>query len=124
VTATHLLDWHQVLGADALAQPPPAGPQRALDEPTRVTIAIFRELAALCARHGIRPLLAVQYLVSPQDPVVDAARALGFSVVDMTVDFRLPAWNVMPYDNHPNAEAHALYAEKLLPALQRALAGG
>jgi len=122
-TAAHLLDWRQVLGERALEQPLPAGLPRPADQATAVTIGVMRELAALCSRHGIRPLLAVQYLVAPFDPVVEAARAFGMEVVDMQVDFRLPAFNVMPFDNHPNAEAHALYADKLLPALGRALAG-
>ena len=54
---------------------------------------------------------------SGYDPLVGLARELGFRVVSMQVDFRRAIYNLMPFDNHPNAEANRLYAEALVPVL-------
>lgn len=102
-------------------------PEPTLDESRRVTMAIFDELLALCRRHGITPVLAVQSLVTNvpghdtltlhDEPVVTHCRDAGFHVVDQVVPETRKEWNNLPWDGHPNDRAHAEYARKLLDAL-------
>ncbi|MFH0944476.1 MAG: hypothetical protein V2A76_04690 [Planctomycetota bacterium] len=93
-----------------------------IEEQNLVTLAIFRELAEECRKHGIKPVLGVQFVNGESDPVPDYCRdELGFTVVDMQVDIKDPRYNVLPYNRHPSAEAHRLYADKLTPVLQRLL---
>lgn len=93
-----------------------------IDEQNRVTMAIFRELAEECNRHGIKPVLGVQSLGDGQDPVPEYCREeLGFTVVDMMVDIREPRFNVLPYNRHPSAAAHRIYADRLGPVLEELL---
>ena len=112
---SHLLDYRALLSAEALDVPVP---ERIQDPATRhenqVTIALFREILALCRAHDIVPVLGMLTVKGRGDPVVTDARQQGFHVVDMGVDFRLAVHNLMPYDNHPNAEANIIYAQRLL----------
>ncbi len=114
----HILDYRDVLDPDALAAMDDV--HGGLDLGTRVTFAILDEIAVICRAHGVPAVLAVQSL-SGFDPVVPFARDRGFVVVPMQVDFRRAIYNLMPFDNHPNAEANRLYADALVPALRRLL---
>lgn len=94
-----------------------------IEEQNRVTLALFKELAEECRKHGIKPVLGVQFLSGTRDPVADYCRdELGFTVVDMLVDIKEPRYNVLPYNSHPSAEAHRLYADMLTPVLEELLA--
>jgi hypothetical protein len=122
----HVVDFRTVLDEGALAavDVPAEIEDPALREETRVTFAIFAELLALCRTHGIRPVLAVQHIAGSSDPVVEFAASLGFEIVPMTVNLGRAIYNVMPFDNHPNAAANTVFAEKLLPVLKRLLPEG
>lgn len=121
---SHVVDYRAVLEPDTLSTlvVPPEIEGAITSEENRVTMGIFAELDALCREYGIRPVLALQHTAGSSDPVVEFARHLGFEIVPMKVDFRRAIYNVLPFDNHPNAAANEVYAEKLIPALQRLLA--
>ncbi len=121
--SSHVLDYRELLTPEQLAsvQLPPKLAASPDPEQERVTFAIFRELAALCRAHGIRPVLAVQH-TGGFDPLLPFAESLGFRIASMEVDFRRAIYNLMPFDNHPNAEANQVYAQKLLPVVRSELA--
>jgi hypothetical protein len=123
---SHLVDYRSVLDELALAavDVPVEIEDFELRNKTHVTFTIFDQLARLCVEHDIVPVLAVQHINGSSDPVVEFAEELGFEVVPMTVDFRRAIFNVMPFDNHPNAAANTIYADRLLPVVQRLLSEG
>lgn len=99
---------------DSAEDPPP-------EERDRVTKAIFLELSKLCRAHGIKPVLGIQSLTG-SDPVPDYCRdELGFTVSNMHVSIKQPIYNVLPYNSHPSAQAHRVYAEKLTATLEELL---
>ena len=78
-----------------------------------VTKAIIKEMARECQAHGI--VMAVASLTV--DPVSDDMLAFcqmeGLKTTNIWVDLTKRENNNLPYDSHPNASAHRLYAEKL-----------
>lgn len=92
------------------------------EQTNQVTLAIFREIRELCRSRGIRPIVAVQTHAGATDTVPEGCRdELGFTMVDMVVDVGDPRFNVLPYNSHPNAAAHRIYADRLLPVIRRLL---
>lgn len=54
--------------------------------------------------------------ISPDEETraqLEAGRRLGWRVVDVSVDLDDPDYNNLPWDPHPNARAHRVYAERL-----------
>jgi hypothetical protein len=89
---------------------------------------IYREIAATCRRHGIRPVWL--YLASPGEleerrmiaRIFELARAAGFEILDLSDVYdrdELSAVQVAEWDRHPNALGHRRVADRL-EALLRA----
>jgi hypothetical protein len=82
--------------------------------------AILDEFLAICRRHSITPVFAIQSRPAG-DPMLDYARKAGFAAADIWVDLDERAgrlYRLFPVDSHPNPRAHSLYAAKLLSALR------
>jgi hypothetical protein len=77
----------------------------------RITSKIFKEIKALCASHGIKPIIAVQY-ADDDDRVVMYCRSIGFEIADMRVDLNQNNL-VYPFDPHPGPSVQKQYAQKL-----------
>ena len=78
-----------------------------------VTKAIIEEMARECQARGIQ--LAVASLTSdaPSDDMLRFAETQGIKTTSISVDLSKAENNNLPYDSHPNAHAHQLYAQKL-----------
>ena len=103
---------------------PDPWPEPTLDHEVRVAAAILDDIRALCARHGIIPVFAIQSQPSG-DPVLEHARRTGYVIADLWFDLDERAgtrYRLVPVDRHPNPRAHAIYARKLLAALRPAIA--
>ncbi len=111
-----------------------AAEQRAWDarSGTAASAAALREIADVAAHHGMRVILASHYN-SLADPSLDVVRdrwlrgvaaADGMNFVEVAptlLPFRDREIAVSKTDLHPNAFAHGLIAEALLPAIRDAL---
>ena len=67
---------------------------------------------------NIEPVLAFQ-TGDESDPIVRYCKERGFTIADISVDNTKPEFNNLPYDIHPNDKAHKVYAEKLIPVIQK-----
>jgi hypothetical protein len=83
-----------------------------------VTKKIFDEIYQICRFNHIEPVLAFQ-TGDESDRIVRYCKERGFTIADISVDNTIPAFNNLPYDIHPNDKAHMVYAEKLIPVLQK-----
>lgn len=81
-----------------------------------VTQRIFTEIYRLAKENNVKPVLAFQ-TGDAGDPIVVYAKKIGFIIADISVDNSQARFNLLPYDPHPNAKAHQLYADKLTPVL-------
>jgi hypothetical protein len=83
-----------------------------------VTRRIFDEIYEICRCNNIEPILAFQ-TGDESDPIVRYCKERGFTIADISLDNTKPGFNNLPYDIHPNYKAHKVYAEKLIPVIQK-----
>jgi len=96
-----------------------------------VTKLIFQEIQEICYKNNIIPVLAFQ-TGDNNDPIVQYCAKNGFKIIDISINADdsslelLPGKYPMlpvkyqifpPFDPHPNAEAHKIFAEKLFTGL-------
>ena len=59
----------------------------------------------------------IPFVIAGIDPaasgMLEDLKSLNLHTVDISVDYSLRKYNNVPFDSHPNAEAHKLYAKKL-----------
>jgi hypothetical protein len=79
-------------------------------EVSRAILARFGELAL---SRGASFVVAGIYPDEATAAMLEAGRGLGWHVVDIAVDFDDPRYNNLPWDTHPNARAHRVYAAEL-----------
>lgn len=73
----------------------------------------FQMIRELCTRHDIRLLVSgLTQTDATKNSLAHLAR-LQIEVLDISVDLSLAAFNNAPFDSHPNAAAHNVFAEKL-----------
>jgi len=96
---------------------PSTEPDPGIDYMEAVTIAIMDEIKAVCDKHSILPVLAVQSDTSFDRVAVHCAET-GYKVIDIAMPYPLPPeYQMQPFDYHPNKAAHKQYAAKLLKGL-------
>jgi hypothetical protein len=78
-----------------------------------VTKAIMREFDALCRREGIVFIVAGIDRSSLTRDMLDDCRSHGIPAVDISVPLDQEGMTNAPFDAHPSAKAHRMYAEKL-----------
>ncbi len=83
----------------------------------RISIALVDSFAQLTAACMSRFVLAAIVDDSRSQNLTTHCHTLCIEYADISVDTRLPGMTNEPYDSHPSARAHQLYAEKLLPLL-------
>jgi hypothetical protein len=84
--------------------------EAARSDSRRVTRALITAMATVAQERGVPFTLA---FIWERPFLDDLTSALGIRVVDMAVDLDQPGMNNEPWDPHPSAAAHALYAERL-----------
>ena len=83
---------------------------------TKIIIKAFQKL---CKKHGIRMILAGQTQKKGTAKCLAYFKERGMHTIDISRDLADPAYNLLPYDPHPNAEAHKHYATTLLHYLNK-----
>ena len=78
-----------------------------------VTKAIIGEMARECQAKGIQLVLASLTSDPTSDDTLRFSETQGIKPVSIWVDLSKAENNNLPYDSHPNAHAHQLYAQKL-----------
>lgn len=91
--------------------------QPARNRKEALTLALFRHLQARCAAAGV-PLLVAGLRRDPATTArLDQLARLGLATCDLSPGPDGPAFQNQPYDTHPNARAHAAFAQALLPVI-------
>jgi len=83
----------------------------------RVTKAVMRELKSLCDDRGIALVVAGITSDATTSEMLQYCSKCGIRTVDISVDLSRPGMTNQPYDAHPSAQAHRIYADKLLAYL-------
>ena len=96
---------------------PPRNPSE--EEMDRVTMEIFRQIRQTV---GARPVLLAYVSGVSDQPVLDAAAALQFEVLDLRPRQVFDIDNFLPLDPHPGPRTQMAYARKLHQVLQPRLA--
>ena len=84
-----------------------------------VSFAILERFAERARREGITLVVAGITRDEPTQALLERCRAHGVRTVDIAVDLDLPGMRNLPWDPHPSARAHQLYAERLGGYLER-----
>jgi hypothetical protein len=87
--------------------------------PEEISKAVIRRMSEICAQHGVAFVLAGILDNQRTRDVLAWAGQQGMTTVEIAVPLT-PA-NQVPGDGHPNAGAHAQYADKLEPVIQNKL---
>ena len=82
-----------------------------------VSRKIFDRIIEMCRLAGVISILAFQS-GPDNDPIVKYCGQIGFHIVDIRVDNLNKKFNKLPYDLHPNEEAHFIYAKRLLKVIE------
>ena len=78
-----------------------------------LTERIFEAIKTLCSKNAIN-LLIVNLDKSHSGKLLEKyCRSNNISFLDAAIDISDPKYNLQPYDSHPNAEAHKLYATEI-----------
>lgn len=86
-----------------------------------VTLKLFDEISQFCQLNAV-PLLVAGISDDPAtNSILGQLRRSGIRVVHTRVDLKDPAMTHAPYDSHPSAQAHHIYAGRLLPVLKEML---
>jgi hypothetical protein len=84
-----------------------------------VSFAILERFAGRAGREGIALVVAGFTRDEPTRALLERCAARGIRTVDVAVDLDLPGMRNLPWDPHPSARAHRLYAERLGGYLER-----
>jgi hypothetical protein len=78
-----------------------------------VTKAIIKEMSAICKSHGIEMTVAALTSDAVSDDMLRYCETENIRTTSISVDLGKKENTNLPYDSHPNAATHKLYAEKL-----------
>ncbi len=81
-----------------------------------VSRELIKNWAAACLRDGIQ--FVVAGISSDAAPMLEWCSRLGIKTIDISMPLSDPANTNHPYDNHPNAKSHTVYAERLTEFIQ------
>jgi hypothetical protein len=84
-----------------------------------VSLALLERFAKRARGAGFTLLVAGLTRDAPTEALFQRCRARGIRTVDVAVDLDLPGMRNLPWDPHPSARAHRLYAERLGGYLER-----
>lgn len=77
------------------------------------TVYVFQQIKALCDQHGIRLLVTGIMPSLETKNTLQKLRDLGIATLDISVDLNKAEYRNVPYDDHPNAKANAIFAKRI-----------
>ena len=80
-----------------------------------VSRELIAQWAAFCLKEEIR--FVVAGISSDAGPMLEWCEGLKIETVDIALPLSGKEYTNLPYDNHPNAKAHAVYSERLVKFL-------
>lgn len=78
-----------------------------------VSLRIIEEINSICKKNGSRLLVAGIYNDEGTQQMLSCCALQHIDTVTIAVDLNRKEFNNQPYDSHPNAKAHRIYAERL-----------
>lgn len=84
--------------------------------PREKSLDLILEMQALCQEAEIPFVVSLLTEHETNETLLTQLGQQGIFMVDMALDLREPGLNMLPYDAHPSARAHALYAAALSEA--------
>jgi len=87
-----------------------------------VTKALIQAFVRDCASHGIALVVAGINVDPRTTEMLAFCEREGIRTIDIAIDYiNQRRFNLLPHDNHPNAAAHRVYADRLEPCLREIL---
>lgn len=77
------------------------------------SLFIFGELQQLCKKHGIRLIVNGLTQTEGTTHFLSLLQKMGIETQDISIDLNSKKYNSLPFDSHPNALAHAHFAQKI-----------
>ena len=89
--------------------------EKGVDEKSdeKVTLAMIDRIHQLCKKHGIQLLVSTMTNDAITKRLIKQCNSASIPTVDIFVDLSQEEFTNAPYDQHPSAKAHKLFAEKL-----------
>ena len=82
-------------------------------EELKASEVIIQEISSLCISNDIDLIVANLDDASNMSAMRNICKKHEVKYVNVSPDFRQEGYRNLPYDNHPNAEAHKVYTDKL-----------
>ncbi len=81
----------------------------------QISKATAFKIMEFCHSNNITPVFAElpYYNFSGISDIISELAKANYYTLPYTLDYSNPKYNSMPYDNHPNAKAHLIYAKEL-----------
>lgn len=80
---------------------------------------LFDTLVNTCMLHDVKPVLLFVTDDEMSQKAFERYQLLGATCIQATYNLQSPRYSLLPYDNHPNAHTHRLYAHQLLSLFSR-----
>lgn len=82
------------------------------------SLLIFGKLKELCNKNGIHLIVTGLTQTKQTNQFLTLLRKMGIDTRDISIDLNAKKYNSLPFDSHPNALAHAHFAEKIVQILE------
>lgn len=83
----------------------------------KVTQGIVAALHNLCQQHNIRLMVSIMTQDKQAKNLQRFCQKHQIETIDLAIDFDDPQYTLMPYDGHPSAAAHRVFADRIKEAL-------
>lgn len=79
----------------------------------KVTLALLDEIHEICSKYGVKLFISTMMDDAVTKRFTAHCKANSIPTIDISVDLTQKGFTNAPYDQHPSAKAHKIYAEKL-----------
>lgn len=78
-----------------------------------ISFLLLKEIQQLANQHKVQLLITGIFSDRKTKTMLKRCKEAGMQVLDISVDLENNAFNLLPYDGHPNELAHEIYADKI-----------
>jgi len=83
------------------------------------TLFLFGEIQSFCDQHNIELIVTGLTKHIKTEMILQSLNEMNIQTRDISVDLNLGQYNNLPFDSHPNALAHAHYANALIDVINQ-----